>query len=514
MQRLKTARLLYQDLNLFRFDLVAAALMLFGLLLLNALVLFEVPGPIEDMAALLGDVTLVLGAIVGALGMSAVYGMRKEFHRAALASRAAINATNTDPLTGAYSRAYFLVEFEALLKRKRVAKLGYIQLDMDNLKLMNDGSGHAAGDVALSALITKVRNVVPNALYGRLGGDEFGIALTGVGDKADLEKICAQIQEELSRPVAIEGRNVRIGATMGYAAAPVDAQTIDELMSCADLALYEGKSKGRGMAIGFDREMLREKRQRRFIERELRAAILMNQLTLHYQPIFDLADRSLLSYEALVRWEHPVRGLIPPSDFIPIAERSDLIDRLGEWVLRRACAELVLLETPALSVNASVVQLRRPDFAQRVQKVLLDTGTRPEQLTIEVTETVPLDVGGVEVRNLEALRSMGLRVAIDDFGAGNASVSYLKRFSFDTVKIDRSYIIAIAENGLDSMMVEAISRIGKAMNMLVIAEGVETEEQLEAVRALGCTAVQGYLLGRPQPIRTIVHERRAHPAAA
>jgi len=233
------------------------------------------------------------------------------------------------------------------------------------------------------------------------------------------------------------------------------------------------------------------------VERELRAALLMDELEMHYQPVFG-PDLTIRSHEALVRWRHRVRGMIPPAQFIPIAEESDLIDKLGEWVLRRVCLDLPRLGSGCVAVNVSPAQLRHADFACRFMQVLAETQTDPRQLVVEITETVPLTAGATEAANLSALRQRGVRIAIDDFGAGHASLQYLRGFDFDIIKIDRTYVANIDRSRIDAMIVEAICGIARSIPVLVIAEGVETEQQLACLRAAGCTGFQGYLLGRPE----------------
>lgn len=487
---------------------IIVAMMTLGLI--AALVFADIPPvrfTVRATAFMLGIVALILLAF----GYAAI---RREVKRSVAAHNLALAALRRDALTGALTRSYFFDQFKAALRNLGHTSLAYVQLDMDNLKLLNDGSGHAAGDAALQHLVATFQTVLPNAIIGRLGGDEFGIVIPGYDNKQAIRQLCLQALEALARPIAISGRHTSLGATMGIAIAPGDSSDLGHLVSKADLALYKGKNLGRRNVIVFDEEMHREERHKRFIERELRAAILLNELDLHYQPLFAIDGLTLKSYESLVRWNHTVRGTIPPSAFIPIAESSDLIDRLGDWVLRRACTDLTTLGAPSLAVNVSPAQLRRDDFAARFAAILADTGADATRLIVEITETVPLSTDGIEKTNLQALHDLGVKIAIDDFGAGNASLSYLKLFDFDTLKIDRSYIENIATNRLDSMMVSAICRIGQASNMQVVAEGIETEAQWHAVQAAGATTLQGFLLGRPKSLPQILSERRRAAAGS
>ncbi len=464
---------------------------------------------LPDLRLMIFGGTVLLGFLSLMLLRYGYFLLKRSVQSAAAANNVLLASAHQDSLTGALTRSYFLEELKGLVHHGSRHAVGYIQLDMDHLKQLNDGSGHAAGDAALAHLVARVRKALPDAMIGRLGGDEFGIAIIGCDSRKAIRRVCEQILLELETPVTIAARHVRLGATMGIALAPADATSVDELISKADLALYEGKKQGRNTVVLFEENMHRDERHQRYIERELRAAILMNELDLYYQPIFESDGVTLRSYESLVRWEHPVRGTISPGDFIHIAEKSDLIDKLGEWVLRRACRDMAALDAPSIAVNVSAAQLRRSDFAERFAAILATADIDGARLTVEITETVPLAANGVEKANLDALRALNVKIAIDDFGAGNASLGYIKQFSFDVLKIDRSYVEGITVNRLDAMMVSAICRIARTAGMEVVAEGVETEEQLAILRGAGSIALQGFLLGRPQPLRRILADKTA-----
>lgn len=452
------------------------------------------------------DTVLLAGA---ALSIVAVFclliasflSLRRNLYAFAADRIAAVDRAKHDGLTGALSRGAFLAEFKARVSGEASDPVAYLQIDMDHLKTLNDGDGHGAGDAALKHLVSAIGTVAPQALIGRLGGDEFGILLEACGSKKAAMAIGQRVLDALSAPTNIAGRQVRLSATIGISLSPEDSAFPDELISLADLALYEGKRNGRNRVLAFDPGMLSDVRHKRLIERELRAAIILDELELHYQPIYRADGKTLAAHEALVRWQHRVRGTVPPSEFIHIAEESDLINRLGEWVLRRACQDLEALGAPRLSINVSAAQLRRADFAERFAAIIADAGVAGDRLTVEITETVPLKANAVEARNLQALREMGVRVAIDDFGAGHASLEYLKKFSFDVLKIDRSYIANLAESPVDNVLVAAICEVGRVSGIDIVAEGVETEEQFRLLNAAGCTLYQGYLLGRPAPLK-------------
>ncbi|ODT51139.1 bifunctional diguanylate cyclase/phosphodiesterase [Devosia sp. 63-57] len=425
--------------------------------------------------------------------------MRQRLGETALAMADALARANRDALTGAFTRSYFLDQLSGHAQAGALGAMGYLQVDMDNLKVLNDSVGHGAGDAALVALVREIRALMPDAIIGRLGGDEFGVLVPGHDNKPALCRVGQRLLRQLDEPRSIGGRMTRLSATIGVALAPLDTDDPNELIAIADLALYKGKQAGRGSVVPFDPDMLGEERHRRFVERELRAALLMDELELHYQPVVGARDGQVVSHEALLRWRHQVRGMIAPNSFIPVAEQSNLIDRLGEWVLRQACLDQPRLGTP-VGVNVSPVQLRRQDFVARFTSILEDTATNPAMIIVEVTENAPLAKGSVEMDNLARLRAIGVRVAIDDFGAGHASLHYLRDFVFDIIKIDRTYVADYAVNPVNAMVVAAVCDIARSLRLDVIAEGVETEEQRRQLASAGCTGLQGYLLGRPEPL--------------
>ncbi len=428
--------------------------------------------------------------------------LKQELQSAGDEQRQLLDLAYRDALTGAHTRSYFFSALKENLHGND-RPLAYMQIDMDNLKVLNDSHGHGAGDTALVHLVKTLKQMLPEALIGRLGGDEFGIALVGQDNKAALVRLGDRILATLGQPIMIEGRPIRLSATIGVALWPQDAAEADELITKADLALYKGKKEGRATTVAFEAELMADERHKRFVERDLRAAILLNELELHYQPIFAADGVTRQSYEALVRWQHPVRGMVPPCDFIGIAEQSDLIDKLGDWVLRRAAADLAQLGTANVGINVSVVQLRRADFAERVTAILADSGVTGSQVVIEITESLPLQSGTVELGNIETLRALGVRVAIDDFGTGFASLEYLRGFPFDIIKIDRSYVMNLPSSRIDGLIVSAIAKIARSLKVEVIAEGVETTEQLEFLQRAGVTGLQGYLLARPEPLQLL-----------
>jgi diguanylate cyclase (GGDEF)-like protein len=454
----------------------------------------------SELRAFSGMLLLVLLTGLLAIVGATYFWFRSSLRHLTRTQEARSRIVYKDILTGAMTRAHYMERMKAALSEHPKRQIGYIHLDMDNLKVINDSYGHKAGDIALAHMVRVLQAVVPDALIGRLGGDEFAVLILGNVSREALEEIAREMLNRLNEPVDIQGLCLQLSATLGLAVAPEDGDCLETLLANADLALYAGKESGRGKVVAFDKEMSVDEGYRRFVQRELRGALLLDQLDVHYQPIVDIQGNHIGYYEALLRWQHPYRGIISPSHFIPIAERSTLIDQLGEWVLARVCQDMQSLQATSVSVNVSLVQLRRPEFAARFLAILAGNGTPSNTIIVEITETVRLTSNAVEMRNLEALMAAGVRISIDDFGSGATSLDYLRRLRFDAVKIDRSYITGIATDPVGMALIAAICSIGRALDIRVVAEGVETEEQFRLLQAAGCTHLQGYLFGKPHPI--------------
>lgn len=416
-----------------------------------------------------------------------------------------------DEITGALTRRVFLQSCEAEMRRiggKRI--YGLFALDMDYLKVLNDSLGHTTGDFALRHLVKIVRHSFPGAIIGRLGGDEFAVFCPVPGPD-EAEALCRRCLDGLHRTEFFEGRPMSLSVSIGIALTPRDSEFLGELMHCADLALYESKRNGRGQATMFRQDFLLDRRHQRFIERELRAAILLDELQLAYQPVVGL-DGKATGYEALLRWRHPVRGNIAPCDFIPIAEQSLLIDLLGEWVFRRALRDAVDFGDLLVGVNISPTQLRRDDVVEMVRQVLAETGFPPARVVLELTESVAMAAGPDILRRFQALRDMGLRLSLDDFGSGYCGFGYLRTLPVDTIKIDRSYIARLGTSEADDTVVAALASVAAAMGLDILAEGIETEEQLQLARIAGCRYFQGFHIARPMTKAELL--RREFPERA
>jgi diguanylate cyclase (GGDEF)-like protein len=416
---------------------------------------------------------------------------------AGIAERDRDRLLTTDALTGAVTRETFMAALQAAVSEGRRRAVSLLLIDVDHFKGLNDAFGHPFGDLVLRELVTTAKAAFPGAPIGRLGGDEFGVLLSG----RPCETL-AQAERFLSTlrlPRSIAGRPLGIGASLGLATVPDHTDFADDLMLFADLALYESKRSGRNRVTAFDGSMMQDQQQQRFIERELRAAILLDELEVHYQPIVGL-DGQVTGAEALVRWRHPVRGMMMPGEFIAVAERSLLIDMLGEWVLRRVCRDLPDLPGQSVSVNVSGAQLKRDALVEMVERVLTETGTPARRLIFEITETVAVAQTPCIARRLARLRTMGTRIALDDVGTGHTGFQSLHRMPVDIIKIDRSYVQALGTDPVASILVSALSAIGRARGIEIVAEGIETEDHLALAKAGGCSLFQGYHIGRPAPI--------------
>jgi diguanylate cyclase (GGDEF)-like protein/PAS domain S-box-containing protein len=408
-----------------------------------------------------------------------------------------------DGLTGLPNRNAMQSKLALALERVAISgeSLAVICVDLDRFKEANDLHGHMAGDAILKEAAARLHAAVTAPSFAaRLGGDEFVLVQVGGEQPAAAGELAASLLEDLSRPATYEGHEISVGASLGVSLYPDDGETGEMLLANADMALYRAKEDGRGSYRFFKRDMDEAIRERRTLARELRTAITSEQLVVHYQPLAQAGSGDICGFEALVRWNHPTRGLVPPLDFIPIAEESGLILGLGEWVLRRACTDAMAWEKPLrIAVNLSPVQLHQPNLSQTVHQILVDTGLSPSRLELEITESALFKDYQRALDNLRRLKALGVRIAMDDFGTGFSSLSTLQSFPFDKIKIDKSFVENIHRDDRAMVIVRAVLGLGRSLDIPVTAEGVETAEQLEFLRAEDCTEIQGYAIGRPTP---------------
>jgi diguanylate cyclase (GGDEF)-like protein/PAS domain S-box-containing protein len=414
-----------------------------------------------------------------------------------------------DPLTRLANRASFSQELDHEIELHRMSgrQLAVLYLDLDRFKEVNDLYGHAAGDQLLQDVAKRLSSVLnEHQMLARLGGDEFAIIVPGIKGPAQAERLAERILKSFTDNGAAEGLVSLISVSIGIAKYPFDAEDCTTLLSSADTALYRAKVEGKGTFRFFEPAMEDEARERRALDHDLRHAIVKGELSLVYQPQAQIGTGEVTGFEALLRWNHPRRGEVPPAVFIPLAEESGLILSIGEWVLREACLEAASWTRPLnLAVNVSAVQLTSNGFAELVRATLVETRLPPERLEIEVTETALIRDPARAHQALKGLAALGIQIAIDDFGTGYSSLSNLRAFPFSKIKIDGSFIQAIHTNPQAATIVRAVLGLGHGLGLPIVAEGVETLDELHFLEAEGCTQAQGYLLAHPAPI----HDFRA-----
>jgi diguanylate cyclase (GGDEF)-like protein len=428
-----------------------------------------------------------------------------------------------DCVTGLPNRVKLREHMTALFEQD--ATQGHIAalmlIDLDGFKSVNDTLGHEAGDCLLVEVAQRLRSLAgDNELVTRIGGDEFVILVQNLDDTETVEQMAAAVLARLAEPSSVVGQQVRISASIGLAFYPRDGQTSEVLLRNADIALYRAKGDGRGCVRCFDRQMVESLLLRRSLETDLRHALEhaeQTELELHFQPQFSGTELRITGFEALMRWRHPTRGFIPPNVFIPIAEETGLIITLGRWVLNRACTEAVRWRPRVrVAINVSPPQLKDEQFAQEVADTLARTGLAPYLLEVEVTESVLLEDDERVLRIMRELKARNISIALDDFGTGYSSLSYLRRFPFDKIKIDRMFIEQLTTEPSAQAIMEAILLMGRGLDLDVIAEGIETPQQLAMVHRLGCSEVQGFLVGRPMPadqVSEFLRQRNARQPA-
>lgn len=413
---------------------------------------------------------------------------------------------NTDALTGAASRLKFMKTLDEVVTHTS-ATTALLTIDLDRFKEVNDLMGHSAGDIVLRTAAERLKTATRtyNATVARLGGDEFAVLLPELPQGVDIARIAACVVEAMRQPIDIEGHPMVIGASVGAALCPEHTLDAKELLTLADLALYEVKKSGKNDFCVFNAFMRAGHQRRKDLEAELNAAIASDALELFYQPILALKSRRIVGYEALMRWNHPRRGLLPPSEFIPMAEDAGLMVALGEWAIGRACRQAAALpDDVRVSVNISPTQLRSAGIVQSVKRALAETSLAPHRLVLEITETAILSSEAIASRVITELQGLGVTFALDDFGTGYSSLSYLQRYAFSEIKIDSSFVSGIGTKPVNLAIIRGIIGIARDIGIDVVAEGIETEAQAATLLAEGCGYVQGYLFSKPKPFADII----------
>lgn len=408
-----------------------------------------------------------------------------------------------DGLTDLPNRLQAEEHLESLFEAKQAgaASFAVMFIDLDRFKVVNDSLGHPVGDALLKLVAERLRRIMrPSDLVARFGGDEFMVVQSPIRSPGCAEALAERIIEELRHPYIIDRQRLDVGASIGIALSSMHGATARALIKNADIALYVAKNEGRNRYFMFEESLEREAQVRRILEVDLRQALDREEFELHYQPIADIHTGETVICEALLRWKHPDRGMVPPNAFIPIAEETGLIIPIGRWVLEQACRDAATWpEHVRVAVNLSPLQFADRDLIPTVERAVEAAGLDPRRLEIEIVETVMINDSEATIRVMQELRGLGLTISLDDFGSGYSALSYLHRFKFEKIKIDGSYARSIDANPASAAIIKAVATMGTELNMRTVIEGVETADQLNQARALGCTEVQGWLLARPMP---------------
>jgi diguanylate cyclase (GGDEF)-like protein/PAS domain S-box-containing protein len=425
-----------------------------------------------------------------------------------------------DGLTNLPNRTLFRERMEhALCRVARGGQVAVHCLDLDNFKDVNDSLGHPIGDELLKQVARRLGECVRDGdTVARLGGDEFALVqVSGELKASDISSLAGRVVEVVGAPYEIQGHQVVVGTSIGISVAPADGSDPDQLLKNADMALYRAKADGRGTYRFFEAGMDARAQARRLLEIDLRGALFRGEFEVYYQPIHDLKTDQIICFEALVRWNHPLRGLTPPADFVPLAEETGLIVPIGNWVLRKACLDAAGWSRDVrVAINMSPTQFKNRDLVPSIVAALSASGLAAHRLELEITESVLLQDSEVTLATLHRLRNFGIRISMDDFGTGYSSLSYLRSFPFDKIKIDRCFVHELASRGDSMAIVRAVTGLGSSLGFSTTAEGVETSEQLALLRTEGCTEVQGYFFSPPRPaaeVETMLHDRRLRVVA-
>jgi diguanylate cyclase (GGDEF)-like protein len=427
------------------------------------------------------------------------------------------NLAYFDPLTGLPNRTQMYERLDKMVTSARESRtyIAVLFLDLDRFKPINDSMGHPAGDLVLKEVASRLQHCLKKQdLVSRMGGDEFTIALSNQENSDSAAntavKVGERILHSLQQPFFIEKKELFLTASLGIAIFPDDGNTVTELLKNSDMAMYHAKDDGRNNVQFFDEQMNKKAVELLEMENDLRYAIDRGELELYYQPQFAAADCSLQGVEALLRWHHKTKGMIPPNYFIPIIEDTGLIIPIGEWVLRQACSDMAKWQknnigVNRIAINVSARQFKQHGFIDLVKEVIEESSIKPNQLELELTESILIDNLDHTLDILTRLRAMGVRMAIDDFGTGYSSLNYLKQFPVDTLKIDQSFIQNLPDNNDDAQITRTIISMAHNLGLGVIAEGVETKEQLEFLQQVQCEEIQGYYFSKPIPAKALVN---------
>lgn len=441
-----------------------------------------------------------ISIIISALAALGYRNLRQMVASFEVVTKQAHHLAEHDVLSGLPNRMAFTRQLNRELHQIDMNKgsLAVLFLDLDKFKEVNDNFGHSAGDMLIVEFGQRMKSLLRGSdTLARFGGDEFAIIQPCVKSFSDIETLARRIIAATSEVFNLDGANAFVGVSIGIATAPSNASDSDSLMRLADIALYRAKNDGRNRYSFFAQDMDEHLRLRKLVEDDLRAAIDENQLKLYYQPQVDATSGKIAGFEGLVRWHHPVHGSVSPAKFIPVAEERGLIVALGEWVLRRACLDAMTWpEDMSVAVNVSPIQFKHKGYVDSVVKILRETGINPARVELELTEGVVVDDAEIAENAIIELRALGVRFALDDFGTGYSSLIYLRRFAFDKIKIDKSFLDQMETTGEATILVHSVVHLGRALGLIVAAEGVENEEQHRLLQAVGCHLLQGFLFSK------------------
>ncbi|HUN10828.1 MAG TPA: EAL domain-containing protein [Rhabdaerophilum sp.] len=466
----------------------------------------------SEMLADLAFFGLIASLAVAAIAVLVFKRFRASTEAILMREAKASHDARHDPLSGLPNRAVFCEMLADNIEDlpHRDSSIAVLLLDLDKFKDVNDTYGHAAGDKVIVDFGNRVRSLLRQTdVIARLGGDEFAVMQTGIHTHMETTRLAQAIIDAANRPFTMDGATMRIGVTVGISLAPDDGMDVATILRAADTALYRAKNEGRNRFALYEHRMTEAERIRKLVDDELRGAIEREELTLVYQPQVFADSGRIASIEALVRWRHPVHGLISPATFISAAEERGLIVPLGDWVMRRACRDAARWPGLRVGVNVSAIQFRQSHFPENVAQIIREANLEPHRLELELTEGVLVEDADQAEEAMMQLRAIGVKLALDDFGTGYSSLIYLRRFAFDKIKIDKSFLDSMEATGESAILVHSVVHLGRALGLEVTAEGVENEDQRRFLQAVGCHYLQGFLFSKPVSAETIDEMLRA-----